>query len=192
MQGVKNGVRASWPTPLRQSTLPVIPSRRHLKSKAGEIVGFHGATVNTEFMLTLPSSFTTVLPPGAKQSQLVGINNIKNTSVGFYIDGNGVTHGFIDAAEIIATQDEPGTNFNQLLGINDAGQEAGYSSMDTAGLVDQLAYLRQANGTYTLIDNATHTADLPTNVNSQATGVDDAGDVVEFLCRPWPHRMVFS
>ena len=148
---------------------------------SGEIVGFHGATLNTGFMLTLPSSFTTVLPPGAKQSQLVGINNIKNTSVGFYIDGNGVTHGFVDAAGIIATQDEPGTNFNQLLGINDAGQEAGYSSMDTAGLVDQLAYLRQANGTYTLIDNATHTADLPTNVNSQATGVDDAGDVVGFF-----------
>ncbi|WP_428485180.1 hypothetical protein [Rhodopila sp.] len=48
------------------------------------------------------------------------------------------------------------------------------------GLTDQLGYFVN-NGTYNYLDNATHTALLPTNVNSQATGVNNAGQVVGFF-----------
>jgi probable HAF family extracellular repeat protein len=146
-----------------------------------DIVGFHGATTNLGFNLVLATlMFTAITPPGATQTQVVGVNNVNNTADGFFVDGMGVTHGFIDKAGVITIQDEANTAFNQLLGINDNGQEVGYSSLDPAGQVNQLAYERQANGTYTLLDNATHTAVLPMNVNSQATGIDNAGDVVGF------------
>lgn len=149
-------------------------------NNSDQIVGFHGATTNVGFVLTLPNTFTPILPTGAAQSQLVGINNTKNTAVGFYVDSKTITHGFILQQGVITTTDETGTAFNQLLGINDSGQIAGYSSLDPTGATEQLAYLRQTDGSYTLLDNAGHTADLPTNFNSQATGVDNAGDVVGF------------
>src|SRR5208282_3153299 len=146
-----------------------------------EIVGFHGATTAQSFTLVLPATFTPFTVPGATQTTAVGINNAGNV-VGFFLDAAGVTHGFERLANgTFVTQDEAGTAFNQLLGINDSGQEVGYSSSDPAGQINQLAYIRQANGTYTLLDNATHTADLPANANSQATGTDNAGDVVGFF-----------
>lgn len=145
-----------------------------------EIVGLHGATVNQGFSLKLPSSFTAENFPGSAQTDVVGINNL-GQSDGFYVDSAGTTHGFIDNNGTFAMLDAPGTAFNQLLGINDAGQEAGYSSLNPGGQVLQLAYVRQANGSYTYLDNATHTALLPTNVNSQATDINNAGQVVGFF-----------
>jgi probable HAF family extracellular repeat protein len=145
----------------------------------GTIVGLHG-TVNQGFSLTLPSNFTAENPPGAAMTDVVGINN-GGVSTGFFVDANGKTHGFTDTNGVFATLDAPNTAFNQLLGINDQGAEAGYSSLDPAGQVMQLAYVRQANGTYSYLDNANHTALLPTNVNSQATGINNAGQVVGFF-----------
>ncbi len=139
---------------------------------AGEIVGLHGAKVNQGFSLTLPNSFAAITPPGAVQTDVVGINN-KGTSDGFFVDANGTTHGFIDTNGAFTAVDAPKTAFNQLLGINDVGQEAGYSSLDPAGQVNQLAYVRQADGTFTFLT-------LPTNVNSQATGINNAATSVGF------------
>ncbi len=145
-----------------------------------EVTGFHGMTVAQSFLLTLPATFTPFTFPAATQTTAVGINAPGNV-VGFYLDTGGTTHGFERLANgTFVTQDETGTAFNQLLGINDSGAEVGYSSLDKTGLTLQLAYVRQADGTYTTLDNATHTLDLPTNVNSQATGIDNSGDVVGF------------
>jgi len=144
-----------------------------------QIVGLHGTT-NQGFSLTLPNTFTPENFPGSVQTDVVGINNL-GISTGFYVTSAGVTNGFIDNAGMFTTLDAPGTNFNQLLGINDVGQEAGYASQDPAGQVMQLAYVRQANGSYKFLDNATHTAVLPTNVNSQATDINNAGQVVGFF-----------
>jgi len=145
-----------------------------------DIVGFHGQTTNLGYRLTLPASFTPVQPPGATQTQVVGINNDK-TAVGFYVDAKNITHGFISRSNgTITTQDEPGTAFNQLLAVNDTEEKVGYSSLDPAGQVNQLAYSVDIKGSYTLLDNAQHTLFLPNNFNSQATGVDNAGDIVGF------------
>ena len=92
----------------------------------------------------------------------------------FFVDANGTTHGFIDTNGAFATVDAPKTAFNQLLGINDVGQEAGYSSLDPAGMVNQLAYVRQPDGSFTYLN-------LPTNVNSQATGHRQRRDLRRLL-----------
>jgi hypothetical protein len=60
--------------------------------------------------------------------------------------------------------------FNQLLGINNRNQAAGYFQ-DAAGL--QHGYIRQENGDFEILGDLT----LP---SSQATGIDDDGDVVGF------------
>jgi Ca2+-binding RTX toxin-like protein len=144
------------------------------------IVGFHGLNTESAFVLTLPSAFTLVTPMGAAQSRLAGINNVGNTSVGSYIDASDTTHGFLNSGGILTTQDQPGTAFNRLHAINDKGQEVGYSSQEKTGETLQLAYVREANGTYTALDNAAHTLLLPANVNSQATGINNTGDIVGF------------
>ena len=103
--------------------------------------------------------------------------------MGFVTDNQtpAVTRGFIDNGGVFSLVVAPGTAFNQLLGDNNVGQDVGYSSLDVTGATLQLAYIyQQTTGTFTYLDNATHTADLPANVNSQATGIDNAGDVVGF------------
>ncbi|HEX2940462.1 MAG TPA: hypothetical protein VHO91_05385 [Rhodopila sp.] len=149
-------------------------------NNAGEIVGFHGQTTNQAYSLTLPASFTPLVIPGATMSQAVGINS-SGQIVGFYVDAGGVTHGYILKNGAVTTQDEAGTKFNQLLGLNDTGEYAGYSSLDPTGATLQLAYTYSAiTNQYTQLDDAAHNLALPTNVNSQATSVDNAGDVVGF------------
>ncbi len=153
-----------------------------------QIAGYHN---QAGFTLTLPNNFTTENFPGSAMTQVVGINNFGITD-GFYVDQGGTTHGFNDNDGTFTTADAPNTAFNQLLRINDLGQEAGYSSLDPAGQVNQLAYVRQANGTITYLDNATHTLNLPANVNSQATGITDRGEVVGFFLPTPPRRTVSS
>jgi hypothetical protein len=70
--------------------------------------------------------------------------------------------------------------FNQLLGINQNGNEiAGYSSFtDVTGGTGQQAFTL-SGGTYTSID-ALLVSKFGPNFNSQATGVNNAGDVVGF------------
>ena len=146
------------------------------------IVGAHDAAANAAFSDS-NGTFTTLTPPGSTAADAVGINN-SGTVTGFYLDGNGVTNGFIESTgssgPLFTTLDAPNTAFNQLLGINDKGELAGYSSDMVNGLTDQLAYFVNA-GSYTYLDNATHTALLPTNVNSQATDINNVGQVVGFF-----------
>ncbi len=148
-------------------------------NNGGTIVGLHNA-INKGFSITNPGTFTAENPPGSVQTDVVGINNA-GVSTGFFVDAGGTTHGFIDSNDTFSTLDATATAFNQLLSINDMGQEAGYSSLDPAGQVNQLAYVRQTNGTYTYLDNAAHTLNLPANVNSQATGINNADQVVGFF-----------
>jgi hypothetical protein len=164
---------------------------------ASKIVGFHGAATNLSFTLDLPSTFTPITITGVKtppantvtlvptQTDAVGINNADQV-VGFVTDNvpvmsggttlaAGTTRGFIDNGNVFSLIVAPGTD-------NDVGQIVGYSSLDPAGMTLQLAYVyNEITKTFDFLDNATHTATLPANVNSQATGIDNAGDVVGFF-----------
>jgi probable HAF family extracellular repeat protein len=102
---------------------------------------------------------------------VTGINN-NGSTVGIYVDAGGTTHGFSDIGSF-KTIDQPGTVFNQALGINDTNTTVGYSSAtDPAGMTGQVAY-SQKGGVFTDIV-------LPANQNSQAVGINNAGDIVGF------------
>lgn len=85
-------------------------------NNAGKITGLHGAT-SQGFALTLPNTFSPENPPDSTATDVAGISNT-NVSSGFFPDGNGTTHGLIDANGTFSTLGAPGTNCNQLLGIN--------------------------------------------------------------------------
>jgi hypothetical protein len=151
------------------------------------IVGYHGATVNKGFTLTLPSTFTETNFPGSAQTQVIGVSSAagNNNKVGFYVDNAGTTHGFIDIPGLppgtgpFFNVDQPGTAFNQVLGISSVGNRiAGYSSTDPTGMTLQRAYV----GTAGLFGNMFTDISglLPSNQNSQATGINKAGNAVGF------------
>lgn len=146
------------------------------------IVGYGNAITFDGFVLALPpvpSNFTRENFPGATGgTQVVGIDAAGDT-VGFYVNPDGSNHGFFKpSGGAFTTVDQPGSVFDQLLGINQAGNEiAGYSSFtDPTGATGQQAFsLIRSTSTYTNIN-----ALLPANFNSQATGVNNAGTVVGF------------
>jgi hypothetical protein len=95
-------------------------------NNAGIIAGYHGAGTtpqnpNKGFTLTLPNNFVDENFPGSVQTQVVGINNKGNTG-GFFVDGNGTTHGFTAKNGVFTVVDAPNTAFNQVLGLNDITQ----------------------------------------------------------------------
>jgi hypothetical protein len=157
-------------------------------NSAGTIVGYGNVANFDGFQLVLPNTFTRENfpngspPPPTFFTQVVGIDAAGDT-VGFYIDAAGLTHGFTrSAGGTFATVDQGGTVFNQLLGINQVGNEiAGYSSAtDPMGMTGQKAFSLVAGTTnYTSID-ALLVAKFGANFNSQATGVNNAGTVVGF------------
>jgi uncharacterized membrane protein len=141
------------------------------------IAGYYGdGTIvpNNGFTLVLPNSFTGENFPGSAQTQVVGINNQHSgDTVGFYVDGSGNTHGFTDVNGTFSTVDAPGTAFNQLLGVNDAGTAAGYSSTDSTGVTGQQAFTENGTSfTYLTLPAGTQ--------NSQATDINNAGGVTGF------------
>ena len=91
--------------------------------------------------------------------------------------GSGNNNGFYQAGDTFTTLDSPGTSFNQLLGINQGGTiAAGYSSTNSTGAIGQQAFtVSIPGGLFTNIN-----ALLPSNTNSQATGVNNSGTVVGF------------
>jgi hypothetical protein len=154
---------------------------------AGTIVGYGNATDFNGFQLVLPpvvanftrENFPNPPPPGATFfTQVVGIDAAGDT-VGFYVvnPAVGTTNGFLKPfGGAFTTVNQPGSVFNQLLGINQNGNEiAGYSSFtDVAGMTGQKAFSLSGT-TYTDINGL-----LPANFNSQATGVNNSGEVVGF------------
>ena len=144
-------------------------------NNAGTIAGFHGAATASGFTLTLPNTFKNQNFPGSAMSMVTAINAAGSTA-GIFQDSGGTTHGYTDIGGIFKTVDESGTVFNQALGINSANTTVGYFALDkAAGQVGQSAY-SQSGGAFTNIN-----ALLPTtNQNSQAVGINNAGNVVGF------------
>jgi hypothetical protein len=153
-------------------------------NNASTIVGYGNATTFNGFQLVLPpvpGNFTRQNVPLADGgTQVVGISG-GGTTVGFSITG-GVTNGFAQNGGVFTTVDKPGTAFNQVLGINKSGTvAAGYSSTDPAGATLQKAFTVSGGPSFASPVFTDINALLPpTNFNSQATGVNDAGSVVGF------------
>jgi PEP-CTERM motif len=152
-------------------------------NNAGTVVGYGNANTFNGFELTLPSTFARQNAPGADGgTQVVGISGA-GTTVGFSVTG-GVTNGFVNnggQGGTFTTVDQPGTAFNQVLGINQLGTvAAGYSSTDATGMTLQKAFTVSGGPLFASPVFTDINALLPANSNSQATGVNNAGTVVGF------------
>ena len=143
-------------------------------NNGGTIAGTDNANSPQGFTLTLPNNFTAENFPGATSTMVTGINQ-NGSTVGIYVDAAGNTHGFTLIGGTYQTVDNPAsTVFNQGLGINDSNTTVGYYASTQAGGTGQIAY-SQSGGVFTDIN-----ALLPVNANSQAVGIDNAGDIVGF------------
>ncbi|MGH9326784.1 MAG: PEP-CTERM sorting domain-containing protein [Terriglobia bacterium] len=146
----------------------------------GNAVNFNGFQVTAPFA---PGNFTRENfpnpspPPSVLPTQVIGIDAAGDT-VGFYVTNPavGTTSGFGRAAGgNFIPVNQSGFVFNQALGVNQAGTEiVGYSSTDPAGMTGQQAFTFNRTS-FTNINPL-----LPTNLNSQAVGVNNADNVVGF------------
>jgi hypothetical protein len=143
-------------------------------NNAGTIAGFHGAATAQAFTLTLPNTYANQNFPSSLQSMATAINGAGSVA-GIYVDAAGASHGYTNIGGTFTTVDAPGTVFNQALGINITNTTVGYSSAtDATGATGQAAY-SQSGGAFTYINGL-----LPANQNSQAVGINNAGNVVGF------------
>ena len=154
----------------------------------GTIAGYGNSTIFNGFTLTLPpaaANFTRLNFPGADGgTQVIGISNgTPPTTDGFYVLG-GATNGFANTGGqggTFTTVDATGFAFTQLLGINGSGTTAaGYWTHDATGATGQIAGTVSGGPSFTSPTFTNINALLPANLNSQATGVNDAGEVVGF------------
>ena len=172
-----SGTALAVPYSIQTVKFPTDPAFTQLLgiNNTGTIAGFHGATTAQAFTLTLPNTFTNQNFPSSAQSMATGINSVGSIS-GIYVDAVGTTHGYTNIGGTFTTVDQASTVFNQALGINDANTTVGYSSAtDPAGQVGQKAY-SQSGGFFTDINILLP----PTNQNSQAVGINNAGNIVGF------------
>jgi hypothetical protein len=165
-------------------------------NNTGVIAGYFGSGnpngTPPPFTLTPNKGYTTSAPytsfsgenfPGSFQTQVTGINN-SGLTVGFYADSNGATtpnfFGFVDNAGTFTRVMNPSTpttapTTNQLLGVNDAGQAAGFY-VDSAGNSHGYIY---NSGTSSYTNVTLPSSDDATSVT--ATGINNAGDIIGFF-----------
>jgi uncharacterized membrane protein len=145
---------------------------------SGTVVGSSGAVTARGFVRAPSGAFTPSLGPFGAMNMVTGIN-AAGSLTGIQIDPAGISDGYTRIGTSFAIVNQPGTLFNQSLGIANSNETVGYSSaIDPAGQVGQKAY-SQMNGVFTDINHL-----LPSNQNSQATGIsNDASRIVGFYQR---------
>jgi hypothetical protein len=138
--------------------------------------GADAAHPNKGYLINAPygqASYTDENFPGSAQTQVTGLNN-KGDTAGFWVDGHGTNHGFVEWNGVFESFNDPKTphmagSANQLLGINDAGVAVGFYT-DANG--NNHAYeVNQATGVFTAIK-------IPGEVSTVATGINNNGDIV--------------
>ena len=116
--------------------------------------------------------FHVITIPGAVGgAQATGINN-SGVTCGFFIDANGVNHGWLIFGGVYMPLDVPGSTGTQALGLNNRGKVVGFFT-DAAG---------QSHGfVYTIGTSNFVTVDAPNGVGSTiVNGINDAGKLVGF------------
>jgi len=160
-------------------------------NNSGTIAGYFGdGTVlpNKGYTVTAPytqAHFSNENFPTSAQTQVTGINN-SGTTVGFWVDANGDNYGFIDQNGTFSTAIDPlaptikGVVSEQFLGINDAGEVAGFYVNDVSG--DTSGFVYNSNtGTYSAVKIAGATSLTATDVNDkgQISGFFTKGGVTD-------------
>ena len=110
------------------------------------------------------------IPGAAGGAQATGINNSQQ-KCGFYIDTNGVNHGFLLNFGLFLTLDVPGSTFTQALGLNNNGQVVG-AYLDAGG--NSHGFVWTSAGGFQIIDD-------PKGVGTTLiNGINDKGVLVGF------------
>ena len=110
------------------------------------------------------------IPAAAGGAQATGINNSQQIC-GFYIDTNGVNHGFLLNFGLFLTLDVPGSTFTQALGLNNKGQVVGVY-LDAVG--NSHGFVWTSAGGFQSIDD-------PNGVGTTLiNGINDKGVLVGF------------
>ena len=111
------------------------------------------------------------IPGAVGGAQATGINN-SGVVCGFFIDANGVNHGWLLNRGIFMPLDFPGSTGTQALGLNNRGQVVGFYT-DAAG---------NSHGFVYLIGTASFTnVDEPAGVGTTiVNGINDLGKLVGF------------
>lgn len=121
-----------------------------------DVSGLHGYvwTGNGAFTIFDPSAGTTQL-----QSAIVNRMNASGAVTGYFVDMNGVAHGFLLSTNgTVTVLDATGAGTasgegTQTLDINSSGAIVGWITTGTAGGVAvNHSFIRAANGTYTIFD----------------------------------------
>jgi len=111
------------------------------------------------------------IPGAVGGAQATGINNT-GVVCGFFIDANGVNHGYLLNRGIFMPLDFPGSTGTQALGLNNRGQVVGFYT-DAAGASHGFVY---AIGTAHFV-----TVDEPSGFGTTiVNGINDAGKLVGF------------
>ncbi len=115
--------------------------------------------------------FQVITIPGAVQgAQATGINNSQQVC-GFYVDANGVNHGFLLNFGQLTVLDAPGSTFTQALGLNNEGQVVG-QYMDAGNNTHGFVWTKQ---------NGFTTVDIPQGVGTTViNGINDRGILAGF------------
>ena len=111
-------------------------------------------------------TYTTLDFPGAVSTAAMGIDTAGDI-VGGFVDGSGLTHGFLLSGVVYTQLDCPGANRTVAYGINDVGQIVGSTETSTLGL---FVYDIQTQ-TYT-------TNSWNGHLSVTATGINNAGVIV--------------
>jgi hypothetical protein len=110
------------------------------------------------------------IPAAVGGAQATGINNSQQVC-GFYIDTNGVNHGFLLNFGLLVTLDAPGSTFTQALGLNNEGQVVG-TYMDQGG--NSHGFVWTSKGGFQTID---HPKGIGTTL---VNGINNKGVLVGF------------
>ncbi|APW59991.1 PEP-CTERM sorting domain-containing protein [Paludisphaera borealis] len=108
-------------------------------------------------------TFTTIDVPGARDTEVVGINN-HGQLTGAYFDLAGFSHAFVYSNGVFTTiAPPPGNQFFGARAINDAGEVLGHADVTGNYLFNGV--------TYTPIPN------VPGSSSTLASGINNAGDI---------------
>lgn len=139
--------------------------------------GCGGGSSGTQNSPPPSPTFTTIDAPGAGTASGEGTFgpgiNASGETVGYYIDANGVVHGFIrSSGGTMTTVDAPGAGTALNLGtivmaVNTSGEVTGYYA-DSNGVLH--SYIESSAGTLTEFDP-------PNSIGSDAFCINDSGDV---------------
>lgn len=116
------------------------------------------------------SNFTSENYPGSMQTQVTCIDNLGNTG-GFWIDGKGVTRGFLEWNGVFTSYAAPKGVMTQILGLNDSGTAVGFYT-NKKGVSFGFS-LNQATGKFTPVTP-------PGAQNVTAAAINNHGDIAGF------------